>query len=59
MTTCVLYARISVTKEESVSVERQLEAGRQYAASRGWQVVAEFRDDGVSGLIPIEGVVGV
>lgn len=48
MTTCVLYARISVTKEESVSVERQLEAGRQYAASRGWQVVAEFRDDGVS-----------
>ncbi|WP_256939388.1 recombinase family protein [Arthrobacter sp. BF1] len=45
---CVIYARISVSAEESVSIARQLEAARQYAASRGWQVVAEFTDDGVS-----------
>ena len=45
---CVLYARISVTKEESVSVERQLEAGRKLAELRGWEIVGEFVDDGVS-----------
>ncbi|MBT2549803.1 recombinase family protein [Arthrobacter sp. ISL-65] len=45
---CAIYARISVSAEESVSIARQLEATRQYAASRGWQVVAEFTDDGVS-----------
>ena len=45
---CVLYARISVTKEESVSVERQLESGRRLAEARGWEIVGEFVDDGVS-----------
>lgn len=45
---CAIYARISVTSEESVSIERQVEAAEQYAATRGWQVVATFRDDGVS-----------
>jgi len=44
----VLYARISVSKEESVSVERQLAAGRKLAEARGWEVVGEFTDDGVS-----------
>lgn len=43
-----LYARISVTTEESVSLARQIAAGRQYAAARGWRVVGEFVDDGVS-----------
>lgn len=45
---CVLYARISVSSEESVSVERQLEAGEAYALARGWKVVGTFTDDGVS-----------
>lgn len=45
---CVIYARISVTKEESVSVARQIESCRKYAESRGWEVVGEFVDDGVS-----------
>jgi len=31
-----------------VSIDRQVEAARQYAAARGWQVVAVFTDDGVS-----------
>jgi DNA invertase Pin-like site-specific DNA recombinase len=45
---CVLYARLSVTKEESVSIARQLESCRAYALARGWEVVGEFVDDGVS-----------
>jgi len=45
---CVLYARLSVTKEESVSIARQLQSCRKYAEARGWQVVGEFVDDGVS-----------
>ncbi|MCW2767972.1 MAG: invertase Pin-like site-specific recombinase [Nocardioides sp.] len=45
---CAIYARISVSQEASVSIDRQIEAAEQYAAARGWQVVATFRDDGVS-----------
>lgn len=45
---CVLYARLSVTKEESVSIARQLHACRSYAGARGWEIVGEFIDDGVS-----------
>ncbi|QFQ29733.2 recombinase family protein [Janibacter melonis] len=43
-----LYARISVSKEESVSVARQLDAGRKLAEARGWEVVLVEKDDGVS-----------
>ena len=45
---CVLYARLSVTREESVSIARQLASCRSYARARGWQVIGEFVDDGVS-----------
>lgn len=45
---CVIYARISVSSDESVSIDRQVEAAEQYAAARGWQVVDVFRDEGVS-----------
>jgi site-specific DNA recombinase len=45
---CVLYARLSITKEESVSIARQLQSCRRYAEARGWEVVGEFIDDGVS-----------
>lgn len=45
---CVLYARLSVTKEESVSIARQLQSCRRYAEARGWEIVGEFTDDGVS-----------
>jgi site-specific DNA recombinase len=44
----VLYARISVSTEESVSVQRQIVSARKYASARGWRVVGEFIDDGVS-----------
>ncbi|MGA4669211.1 recombinase family protein [Propionibacteriaceae bacterium Y1923] len=45
---CVLYARLSVTREESVSIARQLQSCRRYAEARGWEVLGEFIDDGVS-----------
>lgn len=45
---CAIYARISVSSEESVSIDRQIEAAEQYAAARGWTVVDVFKDDGVS-----------
>jgi site-specific DNA recombinase len=45
---CVLYARLSVSSEESVSIERQIEAGKDYAKARGWKVVGTYTDDGVS-----------
>lgn len=45
---CAIYARVSIASEESVSVKRQLEAAEHYAAARGWEVVARFKDDGVS-----------
>ncbi len=44
----VIYTRLSVTNEESVSIARQLESCRRYAESQGWIVVAEKVDDGVS-----------
>jgi DNA invertase Pin-like site-specific DNA recombinase len=43
-----IYARLSFTTEESVSIARQLAACRQYAAARGMEVVLEAVDDGVS-----------
>ncbi|WP_104524504.1 recombinase family protein [Blastococcus atacamensis] len=44
----VLYARLSISSDESVSIERQLEAGRDYCRAQGWEVVGEHVDDGVS-----------
>jgi site-specific DNA recombinase len=46
--TCVLYVRISLSTEESVSIDSQIEAGQHYAAARGWRVVEVFKDEGVS-----------
>lgn len=45
----VIYCRISVSNEESVSIERQVESATKYADAYGWTVVAKpFIDDGVS-----------
>lgn len=46
--TCVLYVRISLRTDESVSIARQIEAGEAYATARGWKVVGVFKDEGVS-----------
>jgi hypothetical protein len=44
----VIYARISIATEESVSIARQIDSARSYAKARGWQVVGVFIDEGVS-----------
>jgi DNA invertase Pin-like site-specific DNA recombinase len=43
-----LYARVS-TKDKGQDPEMQLTELREFAAKRGWQVVGEFVDIGVSG----------
>lgn len=44
-----LYARVSsVAQRERETIASQLRALRDYARARGWRVVAEFKDDGVS-----------
>src|SRR5690606_31125367 len=48
MTRVAVYARLSLAVEESVSIDRQLDAGRKYAESRGWDIALEAVDDGVS-----------
>jgi site-specific DNA recombinase len=48
-----IYARRSKEQndrpEEQKSITRQTELARVYAQSRGWTVVAEYSDDGISG----------
>jgi len=50
---CAIYARKSTEQngvtEANESVTRQKELAHQFAAARGWRVVAEFEDDGISG----------
>jgi DNA invertase Pin-like site-specific DNA recombinase len=44
----VIYVRLSVSQDASVSIDRQIEAAEAYAAAHGWTVVETFKDDGVS-----------
>ena len=44
----VIYVRISLSREESVSLQRQEQSAREYAASKGWTVVGVFTDASVS-----------
>jgi DNA invertase Pin-like site-specific DNA recombinase len=43
-----LYARVS-TRDKGQNPELQLSDLREYAAARGWQIIGEFVDEGVSG----------
>lgn len=45
----VLYLRQSVAREESISLELQETAGRDYCARQGYEVVAVEADEGISG----------
>jgi len=45
---CAIYVRISLSTEESVSIERQIESATAYAKARGWTVVGIYEDRGVS-----------
>ena len=52
-TAAAIYARKSTEQngvtEANRSVTRQKEHARAFATARGWQVIAEFEDDGISG----------
>ena len=49
MTTALIYARQSLAKEgKTASVDRQLEACRRLCSERGYEIVAEHEDRGVS-----------
>ncbi|MGY1804216.1 recombinase family protein [Blastococcus sp. SYSU D00922] len=45
----VLYCRLSVTKEDSTSIQRQEQDLRALAAREGWEVAEVLKDDGQSG----------
>jgi len=49
-----IYARVSTDEQaERQTIENQLDACRGYCASHELEVVAEFRDEGVSGSVPL------
>lgn len=47
--TCVIYARVSTEDQAELSIPAQLKAMYDHAAKRGWTVVGEFLEPGVSG----------
>jgi site-specific DNA recombinase len=50
-----IYARVSTAgQEERHTIESQLVACREYAEHQGYDVVGEFKDDGVSGAVPFD-----
>ena len=50
-----IYARVSTDQQaERNTIESQLSACREWAASNNYAVVEEFRDEGVSGVKPFE-----
>jgi len=49
-----IYCRVSTDEQaERQTIENQLDACRGYCASHELEVVAEFRDEGVSGSVPL------
>ncbi|MET4003913.1 site-specific DNA recombinase [Arthrobacter sp. UYCu511] len=50
----ILYLRLSVSKEESVSIASQNKQLQELAEREGWQIVATYTDDGLSGGKPRE-----
>ena len=45
-----IYARVSTEEQtEGYSLEAQRDATRQYANSKGWEIVCEYKDGGFSG----------
>lgn len=45
----IIYARYSTDRQADSSIADQLRVCTQYAEQRGWPVVAEHRDEGISG----------
>ena len=52
MDTVLIYARVSTEDQlEKYGLSSQLRACREFAAARGWQILEEITDDGISGVI--------
>jgi len=50
-----VYVRVSTTEQaERQTIEAQVIACRDYCEAKGYQIMAEFLDDGVSGTVPFE-----
>lgn len=49
MSNAVIYARYSSDKQSEDSIEAQLRACRQYAATKGYNIVAVYADEAISG----------
>ena len=49
MTQAVIYARFSSDKQTEDSIEAQVRACREYAASKGYAVLEVYADEAVSG----------
>lgn len=50
-----VYVRVSTTEQaERQTIEAQVIACRNYCEAKGYQIMAEFLDDGVSGMVPFE-----
>src|SRR5688500_17490508 len=50
-----IYARVSTEDQaERATIENQIDACTRYAGQQGWDVVAQFRDEGVSGAVPLD-----
>jgi DNA invertase Pin-like site-specific DNA recombinase len=45
----IIYARYSTERQNESSIADQFRVCRQHAEQRGWQVVGEHRDEGISG----------
>jgi site-specific DNA recombinase len=45
----IIYARYSTDRQADSSIADQIRVCRHHAEQRGWQVVAEHRDEGISG----------
>ena len=50
-----IYARVSTDEQaERQTIADQLDACREYCRAKGYEVITEFRDDGVSGAMPFD-----
>ncbi len=45
----VIYARYSSDKQTEMSIDAQVRACREYATSRGYNIVRVYQDEAVSG----------
>ena len=54
MTTAAIYARVSTDEQaDKNTIENQLSRCRAYCEQAGYEIIQEFRDEGVSGTVSL------